>query len=78
MAKMCFCDSCGRSIDSSFLFCPWCGKSTIEKGSMEILAENIEENNRRKKIEKIEDMERQLDELERELSVLVLSAEMAR
>jgi len=71
------CSGCGRSVDSTFRFCPWCGeKRTFAEGN-----ENLEKESRSMKIEndrldKIDEMDSKLEKLEEELEVLVLSAEM--
>lgn len=78
---MCICDGCGKLIESKFYYCPWCGYSRVkeEKKEAEKLrvakALELQQEVRRTQLEKMED---ELDALERELNVLVLSAEMAR
>ena len=78
---MCICGGCGKLIESKFYYCPWCGYSRIEKDKEESLklryAQYVEKQ-KEKEIGQIEKIEEELDNLERELSVLVLSAEMAR
>lgn len=76
---MCICGNCGRTIQSQFYYCPWCGESRMKQqteASDERLYRKIEEVRDRKRYDQLEKMEEQLDNLERELSVLVLSAEM--
>lgn len=79
MAKSDICSGCGKLIDSAYFFCPWCGTSRVNQESeksMELryrqYRQRIEEN-RRSQLEK---MSEELNNLEQELSVLVLSAEM--
>ena len=75
------CKDCGKLIDSTFLYCPWCGYSRIRRNEktsanlryLEFLRQQ-EENRKRQ----LRQMENQLNDLEKELSVLVLSAEMHR
>lgn len=78
---MSICECCGRTTDKSFPFCPWCGKSKVSQAN-EKSRETIIQNNLDKKhseqFEHMEEIGRQIDELERELSILVLSAEMAK
>ena len=81
MSNMSICGCCGRTTDKSFPFCPWCGTSKVQnedKTSQEILALNLADKKHNEQFEHMEEIGRQLDELERELSVLVLSAEMAK
>jgi len=81
MTNMSICGFCGRTTDKAFPFCPWCGKSkvTIEtKETEEILSQNLADKKYAEQFEHMEEIGRQIDELERELSVLVLSAEMAK
>ncbi len=75
------CKGCGKLIDAVYLYCPWCGHARIRNTSktsanlryFEYLRQ--QEENRRKQLS---EMESQLNDLEKELSVLVLSAEMHR
>lgn len=75
------CKGCGKLIDSVYLYCPWCGHSRVSKTSK--VSANLryfeylrqQEENRKKQLC---EMESQLNDLEKELSVLVLSAEMHR
>lgn len=81
MYNISVCKGCGRTMDTEFLYCPWCGYSRmahnqIEDDSLEDLFaryEKLQKDTRRKHLQ---EMGRQLDELEKELNVLVLSAEM--
>ncbi len=79
----CICGGCGRSIEKSFIYCPWCGVSKISNNSiiseterLEHIFNRLEEmqiNNRFARIEKMED---KLEQLEKELDALVLCSEM--
>lgn len=76
---MCICANCGRTVQSQFFYCPWCGESRMKQQSEatdELLNRRINEIRDRKRYNQLEKMEEQLDNLEKELSVLVLSAEM--
>ena len=76
---MCICQGCGKIIQKEFFYCPWCGYSKINKENNEsqrLHLEMNEEKMRQNKLNQIEKLEEELDNLERELSVLVLSAEM--
>lgn len=81
MSNMSICGCCGRTTDKSFPFCPWCGTSKInseDKTSREAMVQNLTDKKVAEQFEHMEEIGRQIDELERELSVLVLSAEMAK
>ncbi|MCR5285826.1 MAG: hypothetical protein K6D95_09525 [Treponema sp.] len=76
---MCICQGCGKIIQKEFFYCPWCGYSKINQENNEsqrLHLEMNEEKMRQNKLNQIEKLEEELDNLERELSVLVLSAEM--
>ena len=75
------CKSCGRTIDSEFLYCPWCGESRLEpedRESMDAVFNRIIELQNSEREEKLSKMKNRLDELDKELSNLVLSVEMHR
>ena len=75
------CKDCGKLIDSTFLYFLWCGHARIRRN--EKISSNLryleflrqQEENRKRQLRQ---MENQLNDLEKELSVLVLSAEMHR
>jgi hypothetical protein len=77
----CVCGGCGKVINSNFYYCPWCGYSRLKNDTQASIEleykryKSLKNENQRQAIAK---MEQQLDELERELSVLVLSTEMAK
>ena len=80
MKSVCVCKECGRTIEKEFIYCPWCGMSRIGvTDNQEVLdsvflkLEEKQADDRQKRLRKLET---QLDELERDLDVLVLSAEM--
>lgn len=73
------CGGCGKLISSSFYYCPWCGYSRIKQENED--SQNLRYQQFKRKLaearrNQVEKMEEQLDDLEKELSVLVLSAEM--
>ncbi len=77
MSKIC--SGCGKLINQNYYYCPWCGYSLICDESSESLNLKYEEYKQKKlnhKLNQIEKMGEQLDSLEKELSVLVLSSEM--
>ena len=76
---MCICGGCGKLIDKRFYYCPWCGYSRVEKenqDSTELRYAKFKEKMMERRYNQLEKMEEQLDSLEKELSILVLSAEM--
>lgn len=78
---MCICDGCGKLIDSKFIYCPWCGYSRVEKEqeeSMELRYKQFKQKQIEIRRNQLEQMEEKLNRLENELSVLVLSAQMAK
>ena len=73
------CKGCGGTIEGKFLYCPWCGFSRVSADDEETLSsmfDRFEENQKNTRKQHIYEMEWELDELEKELSVLVLSTEM--
>ncbi len=76
---MCICGGCGKILENSFRYCPWCGFSRIEeqkKESIEMKYEQYKEKYLENRSAQIEKLSSQLDNLEKELSILVLSSEM--
>ena len=75
------CSGCGREIEKNFVYCPWCGIQLIKKESREyqnLFFEQVEQKRRTEQEQKLQSVGKQLDELEKELDVLVLCAELAR
>lgn len=75
------CSGCGREIEKNFVYCPWCGIQLIKKESREyqnLFFEQVERKRRTEQEQKLQNVGKQLDELEKELDVLVLCAELAR
>ena len=75
------CSGCGREIEKNFVYCPWCGIQLIKKESREyqnLFFEQGEQKRRTEQEQKLQNVGKQLDELEKELDVLVLCAELAR
>ena len=72
---------CGREMEKNFGYCPWCGIQLIRKESREyqnLFFEQVERKRRTEQEQKLQNVGKQLDELEKELDVLVLCAELAR
>ena len=78
MYNISVCKGCGRTLNKDFLYCPWCGYSRVshDEESLDVLFNQFEENRKDVRRKQLHEMERQLEDLEQELSVLVLSAEM--
>lgn len=79
MYNISVCKGCGRTIDGKFLYCPWCGFSKVtheHEDSLDELLNRYKEKQKNTRRQYLYEMEQQLDELENELSVLVLSTEM--
>lgn len=77
---MCVCKGCGRSIQSEFLYCPWCGFSRVsrEEETLDVLFNKYKQLQKISRRKQLQDMEMELESLEEELSVLVLSSEMSK
>ena len=77
---MTICKDCGRTINETYIFCPWCGKSKVERvasmNEKESLIESIKKKRYEEQTKKIVELGQKLEELEHDLSILVLSAEM--
>lgn len=79
MKAVCVCKECGRTIEEQFIYCPWCGVSRISLNSEAVLDsvfQQLEEKQSDDRTKRLRKMESRLDELEKDLDVLVLSAEM--
>lgn len=73
------CTGCGKLISESYYYCPWCGYSRISEETKESLNLKYEQYKQKKlnhKLNQLEKMREELDALEKELSILVLSTEM--
>jgi hypothetical protein len=60
------------------MYCPWCGKSYVPEnaGSIDSVFQQLETLQANDRNERLIHMQMQLDQLEKELDTLVLSAEM--
>ena len=78
---MIICSGCGKLIEKDFFYCPWCGVSRVAndtKDADELRILKYKQNQKEMRDHQFEVMAEQLDDLEKELSVLVLSAEMSK
>ncbi len=79
MQSVCVCRTCGRTIETNFLYCPWCGQSRIEESASKNLDEmfsRLEQVRLQHKVKHIEKLDAELAALEKDLDTLVLSVEM--
>jgi hypothetical protein len=79
MTSVHVCRGCGRTINSEFLYCPWCGQSCIPDAgnrSLDAVFEQLENMQAHDREVRLSHMHMQLDELEKELDTIVLSTEM--
>ncbi|MBO5137115.1 MAG: hypothetical protein J6B81_01265 [Spirochaetaceae bacterium] len=79
MQSVCVCRGCGRTIETEFLYCPWCGISRLEYNTGEDLSpmlSKLEELQIQDKVKHIKRLDAELAELEKDLETLALSAEM--
>ena len=80
MKAVCVCGCCGRTIDKESLYCPWCGQEKMhgKKDSFEAIFKNLEEKQAEDRARRVVALEQKLDALDRDLSILALSVEMAK
>lgn len=81
MNSVCVCGGCGRTIDSEFIYCPWCGQSKLkndDKAAFDLVFKNLEKKQAENRERRLASLEKKLDDLEQDLSILALSAEMAK
>ena len=80
MTAICVCGGCGRTVEKNYVFCPWCGHSRVCDDDAKEAADSVQEMNVEERIEcraaRLDEMEKKLDALEKELKILILSAEM--
>lgn len=81
MKNICVCGGCGRTIETEFIYCPWCGQSKMQnndKAALESVFKSLELKQAEERARRLAELEKELDELEQDLSILALSAEMAK
>ena len=75
MDSVVVCNGCGRTLETSFLYCPWCGLERVGYGEDEMLddtfskLEVVAERGNEKKVQVLKE---RLDSLQNELEQLVL------
>lgn len=74
------CNGCGRDIEKDFAYCPWCGEKSINQRQeyFDMIYERYSKMHKECRNQQFRAVEKQLNELEQELEVLVLSAELHR
>lgn len=74
------CNGCGCDIEKDFAYCPWCGEKSINQSQkyFDMIYERYSKMHREYRNQQFRAVEQQLNELEQELDVLVLSAELHR
>lgn len=74
------CTGCGRNIEKDYAYCPWCGEKSVnhQQEYFDILYERYSKRHLENRNQQFRAVEKQLNELEQELEVLVLSAELHR
>lgn len=75
MQKVSICHECGRTIDSEFSFCPWCGASMtgeipLEAAFDEVFSK-IETKRESRTVSRIAKMEDELGALDKDLSLFL-------
>lgn len=77
---MIICKCCGRTLDTGFMFCPWCGESKLnnDEKSLDGMLLKLETRQKIDRENRLEEMKSRLEDLEKELSILALSYEMSR
>lgn len=81
MKNICVCGGCGRTIETEFIYCPWCGQSKMQnndKAALESVFKSLELKQAEERARRLAELEKELDALEQDLSILALSAEMAK
>lgn len=79
MKSVTVCRGCGRTIESEFIYCPWCGYSRVAADDslpLEAVFNKLEQMQNDSRNAHISEMQEQLADLESELDTLVLCAEM--
>ncbi len=72
------CQDCGRHIQKDYRFCPWCGEDVNRERRMENFARHQESLRVNRQEEQIRRAEKALEILEKELTALVVCAELSR
>lgn len=78
MNSISVCKGCGRTINLDYSYCPWCGQAKVLYKDDSIDELFIKFSNKQKDIRRkqIATIKNQLDNMEKELAMYVLSSEM--
>lgn len=79
MKSVCVCRSCGKTIDSEYIYCPWCGCSRLAqgaRGALDTVFLRLEEKQAIDRESRVRRLEQELSVLEKDLDMFVLGAEM--
>ncbi len=75
MEKGSICHGCGRTIESDFPYCPWCGCATLKtcafSRQVDLVCERVELKQKEYTSSRIQRMENELGEIENELTLLL-------
>jgi len=75
MEKVAICHACGRTVDSAYAYCPWCGTAaetdTLLAARIDSVFEQVEAMQKGFTDTRIHRMENELGELEEALSLLL-------
>lgn len=75
MDKVSICHGCGRTIESVFPYCPWCGSAASTESPLsrqvDSVCERVELKRKEYTSSRIQRMENELGDLEDELSLLL-------
>ncbi len=75
MEKVSICHGCGRTIESAFAYCPWCGCAAPTAGvlsrQVDLVCERVELRQKEFTSSRIRRMQTELGDLEDELSQLL-------
>lgn len=75
MENVSICPVCGRTIESAFVFCPWCGTASEEETTLGEQLDSVflkmEVSQRKHAFSRIDRIQNELGELEKELSELL-------
>lgn len=75
MDKVSICHACGRTIESAFIFCPWCGTAVVSADLLpdwiDSAFEEVESIQAQHACSRISRMEKELGDIEKALSLLL-------
>ncbi len=81
MSTVCVCGGCGRTSDNDVIYCPGWGQAKMrsdEKSVIDAVFKNLERKQAEDRVRRLASLGKKLDDLEQDLNILALSAEMAK